>query len=77
MEDRFFPTKRHEEMFKPLFFQMRQIADRPTIRLLAHNIGKMEKLRDQLDELLELQKSGVKDLQGFILFNFFAYQFVY
>lgn len=47
---------------------MRQVADRPTIRLLAHNLGKMERLRDQLDELFELQKNGVKDLKGLFLY---------
>ncbi|KAI1725694.1 transcriptional adapter 2-beta [Ditylenchus destructor] len=64
LDEKYFTTKRKEEDFKPLFYQLRQFADRDTIKNLAKSIGKMETLIDQLQELKQLQRNGVKELKG-------------
>lgn len=68
-DDRYFNTKSKEDYFKPLFFQLRQIAERHTINQLAKDIGEMETLKDQIDELKKLQRQGVIKLKGRLKVN--------
>uniref|UniRef100_A0A915E1S4 ZZ-type domain-containing protein n=1 Tax=Ditylenchus dipsaci TaxID=166011 RepID=A0A915E1S4_9BILA len=41
-----------------------QVANKETVKTLAKSIGKMESLMDQIEELKQLKKSGVKELKG-------------
>jgi hypothetical protein len=38
-DDRYFSTKSREDFFKPLFFQLRQVANKETFNQLAKDIG--------------------------------------
>ncbi|KAL3111776.1 hypothetical protein niasHT_011063 [Heterodera trifolii] len=63
-EDRYFTSKTAENSFRPLFAQLRQIAEKDTLNQLASNIGEMETLVEQIDELKQLQREGVTKLKG-------------
>ncbi|KAF7639531.1 hypothetical protein Mgra_00000860 [Meloidogyne graminicola] len=62
--DRYFSTKSKEDAYRPIFGQLRQIADREMIDNLAKDIAAMETLKDQIDELKSLQMKGINKLKG-------------
>ena len=63
-EDKYFSTKSKEDYYRPIFFRLRQVANRKTINTLARNVGMMETLKEQIEELRALQIKGVKKLKG-------------
>lgn len=62
--DRYFSTKSKEDAYRPVFAQLRQVANRETINHLAKDIAAMETLKDQIEELKTLQAKGVTKIKG-------------
>ncbi|CAK5091514.1 unnamed protein product [Meloidogyne enterolobii] len=62
--DRYFSTKSKEDAYRPIFAQLRQVADRETINHLAKDVAAMETLKDQIEELKMLQSKGITRVKG-------------